>query len=108
MGRVKSDCDLISLSFFLKFGLIDLLSQYQTALQKKERTEKEHDDHSEYMKSPELLKKKKDMEEKNKQLEEIGRQISMFVRSKGRKLITSFFALILLVLLISNWPLFFF
>ncbi|XP_039983129.1 structural maintenance of chromosomes flexible hinge domain-containing protein 1 isoform X2 [Xiphias gladius] len=56
---------------------IDLLSQYQTALQKKERTEKEHDDHSEYMKSPELLKKKKDMEEKNKQLEEIGRQITL-------------------------------
>ncbi|XP_060949719.1 structural maintenance of chromosomes flexible hinge domain-containing protein 1 [Limanda limanda] len=55
---------------------IDLLRQYRTALEKKEKAEKERDDHSNVMKSPVNIKKQQDKETKEKQLEEIERQLS--------------------------------
>ncbi|KAM7369792.1 hypothetical protein PAMP_011083 [Pampus punctatissimus] len=54
---------------------IDLLSQYKSALKKKEDAQKEREDHSKVMKSPEMLKRQQEMKEKEKQLEEIERQL---------------------------------
>ncbi|XP_054478573.1 structural maintenance of chromosomes flexible hinge domain-containing protein 1 [Anoplopoma fimbria] len=54
---------------------IDLLSQYRSALEKKNHAVKERDDHLSTMKSPDLLNKRKEMEEKTEQLKEIERQL---------------------------------
>ncbi|XP_070783878.1 structural maintenance of chromosomes flexible hinge domain-containing protein 1 [Enoplosus armatus] len=56
-------------------GQIDLLSQYHSALQKRDKAAKDRDDHLKSMKSPKMLKNQQEMEETEKQLEEIKRQL---------------------------------
>ncbi len=60
-----------------------MLSQYRSALQKKDQSQKERLDHIEEMKSPQKLKARQEMEEEKKQLEEIERQLGMFVEYKN-------------------------
>lgn len=61
-----------------------MLSQYRSALHKKDAREKERVNHINEMKSPETLKKQQEMKEKMKQLEEIERQLGMFVEYKNK------------------------
>lgn len=51
-----------------------VLCEYRSILEKKNKAEKEYNDHSEELNSPEMSKKQQDMKEKVKQLEEIKRQ----------------------------------
>ncbi|XP_036934923.1 structural maintenance of chromosomes flexible hinge domain-containing protein 1 isoform X2 [Acanthopagrus latus] len=53
---------------------IGVLCEYRSILEKKNKAEKEYNDHSEELNSPEMSKKQQDMKEKVKQLEEIKRQ----------------------------------
>ncbi|XP_044033095.1 structural maintenance of chromosomes flexible hinge domain-containing protein 1 isoform X2 [Siniperca chuatsi] len=54
---------------------IDLLNQYRSVLEKRDKAAKNREDHLKNMKSPDMLKKQQEMEEKMKQLEEIERQL---------------------------------
>ncbi|XP_053268634.1 structural maintenance of chromosomes flexible hinge domain-containing protein 1 [Pleuronectes platessa] len=65
---------------------IDLIRQYRTAVEKKEKAEKEREDHSNEMKSPDMIKKQQDKETKEKQLEEIERQLSSTAMGPRRSL----------------------
>uniref|UniRef100_A0AAQ5ZH41 SMC hinge domain-containing protein n=1 Tax=Amphiprion ocellaris TaxID=80972 RepID=A0AAQ5ZH41_AMPOC len=58
---------------------IELLQQYQLAVKKREEAEKERSDHIQNLKSPEMERKNQEMEEKKKLLEDIERQLGMFV-----------------------------
>lgn len=60
------------------FCSTDLLNQYRSALQNRDKVAKDRDDHLNTMKSPEMMKTQQEMEEKKKQLEEIERQLGMF------------------------------
>ncbi|XP_069368822.1 structural maintenance of chromosomes flexible hinge domain-containing protein 1 [Paralichthys olivaceus] len=55
---------------------IDMLHQYRAAVEKQKKAEKDHDDHSNMMKSPPVMQKQQDKERKEKQLEEIERQLN--------------------------------
>uniref|UniRef100_UPI0037E73A68 structural maintenance of chromosomes flexible hinge domain-containing protein 1 n=1 Tax=Semicossyphus pulcher TaxID=241346 RepID=UPI0037E73A68 len=55
---------------------IELLRQYRALVQKRDKATKDHEEHLKKMTSPETLQKKRDMEEKIKQLEEIERQLA--------------------------------
>lgn len=59
--------------------LTELVSQYQSALKKSKEAEKERQEHLNKMTSPETRNKKQQMEEKERQLEIIERQIGMLV-----------------------------
>ncbi|XP_034998509.2 structural maintenance of chromosomes flexible hinge domain-containing protein 1 isoform X1 [Hippoglossus stenolepis] len=65
---------------------IDLLRQYRTAVEKKEKAEKDRDDHSNKMKSPVMIKKQQDKETKEKQLEEIERQLNSTTMGPQRRM----------------------
>ncbi|XP_008298780.1 structural maintenance of chromosomes flexible hinge domain-containing protein 1 [Stegastes partitus] len=54
---------------------IELLQQYQLAVRKKEEAEKERNDFLRNLRSPDMTKKHKDMEEKKEQLMDINRQL---------------------------------
>uniref|UniRef100_A0A3B4TXY3 Structural maintenance of chromosomes flexible hinge domain containing 1 n=1 Tax=Seriola dumerili TaxID=41447 RepID=A0A3B4TXY3_SERDU len=58
---------------------IDLLSQYRAAVEKREKAEKDREDHLQYMKSPQMKKKQEAMREKMMQLEALERRLGMFV-----------------------------
>uniref|UniRef100_A0A8D3C7E6 Structural maintenance of chromosomes flexible hinge domain containing 1 n=1 Tax=Scophthalmus maximus TaxID=52904 RepID=A0A8D3C7E6_SCOMX len=62
----------------------ELLCQCRTAVEKRDRAQKDRDDHLLTMNSLQTREKQQDMEKKEKRLEEIERQLSMFVES-GRK-----------------------
>uniref|UniRef100_A0AAQ5Z3E3 SMC hinge domain-containing protein n=1 Tax=Amphiprion ocellaris TaxID=80972 RepID=A0AAQ5Z3E3_AMPOC len=61
------------------YALTYLLQQYQLAVKKREEAEKERSDHIQNLKSPEMERKNQEMEEKKKLLEDIERQLGMFV-----------------------------
>uniref|UniRef100_A0A3B4YHK7 Structural maintenance of chromosomes flexible hinge domain containing 1 n=1 Tax=Seriola lalandi dorsalis TaxID=1841481 RepID=A0A3B4YHK7_SERLL len=58
---------------------IDLLSRYRAAVEKREKAEKDREDHLQDMKSPQMKKKQEDMREKIMQLEALERHLGMFV-----------------------------
>ncbi|XP_026217688.1 structural maintenance of chromosomes flexible hinge domain-containing protein 1 [Anabas testudineus] len=64
---------------------IELVSQYQLALKKKEETEKEREDHLKMLKSPDTQKKKEQMDEQKKQLEMIERQLASTPVRPGKR-----------------------
>ncbi|XP_029935656.1 structural maintenance of chromosomes flexible hinge domain-containing protein 1 isoform X2 [Myripristis murdjan] len=55
---------------------IAMLHQYRAALQNKNLTRKERDNHMKKLKAPDMVQKEVDMEENLKQLEEINRQLA--------------------------------
>uniref|UniRef100_A0A667WXU0 Structural maintenance of chromosomes flexible hinge domain containing 1 n=1 Tax=Myripristis murdjan TaxID=586833 RepID=A0A667WXU0_9TELE len=57
---------------------IAMLHQYRAALQNKNLTRKERDNHMKKLKAPDMVQKEVDMEENLKQLEEINRQLGTF------------------------------
>ncbi|XP_034069913.1 structural maintenance of chromosomes flexible hinge domain-containing protein 1 isoform X3 [Gymnodraco acuticeps] len=69
--------------YFLLKDHIDLLTQQRSALEKVDQAAKARDHHLNNMKSPEMLRKVQEMEERKKQLEEIERQL---VSTPGRPL----------------------
>ncbi|XP_070842775.1 structural maintenance of chromosomes flexible hinge domain-containing protein 1 [Chaetodon trifascialis] len=65
----------------------ELLIQYRSALEKKVKAEKDRENHLKDMRSPEMLKNQQELEEKEKQLEDIERQrVSTPVRPVKRGL----------------------
>lgn len=70
--------------WFLSFWSTDVLSRYRPALEKKDVREKERIKYFTEMRSPEKIKKQQEMIEKKKQLEEIERQLGMFVEYKNK------------------------
>uniref|UniRef100_A0A7N8X1F2 Structural maintenance of chromosomes flexible hinge domain containing 1 n=1 Tax=Mastacembelus armatus TaxID=205130 RepID=A0A7N8X1F2_9TELE len=58
---------------------IGMLSQYQSVVEKKNEADKDRESHLIMMKSPDNQNKQQDLKEKKKQLEEIERQLGMFV-----------------------------
>lgn len=61
-----------------------MLHQYRVALQNKNLTKKERDDHMKKLKAPDMVQKEVDMEEKIKQLEETERQLGTFEDVQAR------------------------
>lgn len=57
--------------------LTDLLSQYCSAVLKREEIERERDDHVKKMTSPDVQQKQKDLEDKKRQLKEIEKELGM-------------------------------
>ncbi|XP_042366251.1 structural maintenance of chromosomes flexible hinge domain-containing protein 1 [Plectropomus leopardus] len=55
---------------------LELLGEHRRALQKRDETAKELEDHLTNMRSPEMLQKEEEKKEKEKQLEEIERQLA--------------------------------
>lgn len=56
-----------------------MITQYRSVLDKTVEAAIHRDDHLKAMKSPNMLKKQQEMEEKMKRLKEIERQLGMFV-----------------------------
>ncbi|KAK9527625.1 hypothetical protein VZT92_014171 [Zoarces viviparus] len=56
---------------------IELLSKHRSALEKRDQAEKEREDHLRNIKSPEMLKKEREMQEKITELEETERQLAL-------------------------------
>ncbi|XP_034002862.1 structural maintenance of chromosomes flexible hinge domain-containing protein 1 isoform X2 [Trematomus bernacchii] len=73
----------LSQHYFLLKDHIDLLTQQRLALEKVDQAAKDRDHHLNDMKSPVMLRKVQEMEERKKQLEEIERQL---VSTPGRPL----------------------
>lgn len=57
--------------------LTDLLSQYCSAVSKREEIERERDDHVKKITSPDVQQKQKDLDDKKKQLTEIEKELGM-------------------------------
>uniref|UniRef100_A0A667WIP4 Structural maintenance of chromosomes flexible hinge domain containing 1 n=1 Tax=Myripristis murdjan TaxID=586833 RepID=A0A667WIP4_9TELE len=74
---------------------IAMLHQYRAALQNKNLTRKERDNHMKKLKAPDMVQKEVDMEENLKQLEEINRQLGTFegVQAWWRKINASLLCL---------------
>uniref|UniRef100_A0A8C3ANF1 Structural maintenance of chromosomes flexible hinge domain containing 1 n=1 Tax=Cyclopterus lumpus TaxID=8103 RepID=A0A8C3ANF1_CYCLU len=58
---------------------IDLLTHHRSAVEMRDRAAKDREEHLKNIMSPKNLKRHEEMEEKEKQLEEIQRQLGMFV-----------------------------
>ncbi|XP_056220840.1 structural maintenance of chromosomes flexible hinge domain-containing protein 1 [Seriola aureovittata] len=62
---------------------IDLLSRYRAAVEKREKAEKDREDHLQDMKSPQMKKKQEDMREKIMQLEALERHLASKSMKRG-------------------------